>query len=197
VAFGSLTVFGGSISTDARFVEAATNTLLVTFNETGQSQGDVIGHINAFCRRGQHPGLRPCNRRGRFPRHPTPAPAPAATPVDPDQANPEKKIWASGDGGMRIQATNPDTDEADNKLWRSRRFSLKVKASAWGMWTAMVNTEVVFASDKSGHGIPFQGQANFSRWRHRAAAAPDRHWFDVADINGNGRAEIFISWRSQ
>ena len=156
VAFGSLTVFGGSISTDARFVEAATSTLLVTFNETGQSQGDVIGHINAFA---GEVNTRVFGRTadGSVSAAPAPAASPE-TPPDPDQANPAKKIW-SGDGGMRIQATNPDTDEADAKLWRSRRFSMNVEGLGLGDVDGDGDTEVVFASENQMAVYRFKDQA--------------------------------------
>ena len=48
VAFGSVTVFGSSVSTDARFLDVATGTPLVAFSESGQSQGDVIAQVNRF-----------------------------------------------------------------------------------------------------------------------------------------------------
>jgi TolB-like protein len=194
VAFGSLTVFGGSISTDARFVEAETNTVLVTFNDTGQGQGDVIGHINRFA------GEVNTRVFGRQPeavvaREPAAAPAPAA-PVDSDQANPEKKIWA-GDGGMRIQATSPDMDYSDAKLWRSRRFKFEVTGLSLGDVDEDGDTEVVFASDKLATVYRFKDQ-HFLKVGD--IALPPRKiglTVDAADINGNGKAEIFLGMRNE
>ncbi|MBW2593908.1 MAG: hypothetical protein JRE58_13080, partial [Deltaproteobacteria bacterium] len=48
VLYGSLTVFGNSISTDARFVDVHQQKTMVTFSEFGKDQGDVIGHVNNF-----------------------------------------------------------------------------------------------------------------------------------------------------
>jgi TolB-like protein len=194
VAFGSLTVFGASISTDARFVEAATSTLLVTFNETGQSQGDVIGHINAFA---GEVNTRVFGRTadGSVSAAPAPAASPE-TPPDPDQANPAKKIW-SGDGGMRIQAANPDTDEADTKLWRSRRFSMNVEGLGLGDVDGDGDTEVVFVSENQMAVYRYKDQAFLKVAETELAPRLVAIGLDVADINGNGRAEVFISSRSE
>ena len=194
VAFGSLTVFGASISTDARFVEAATSTLLVTFNETGQSQGDVIGHINAFA---GEVNTRVFGRTadGSVSAAPAPAASPE-TPPDPDQANPAKKIW-SGDGGMRIQAANPDTDEADTKLWRSRRFSMNVEGLGLGDVDGDGDTEVVFVSENQMAVYRYKDQAFLKVAETELAPRLVAIGLDVADINGNGRAEIFITSRSE
>jgi TolB-like protein len=194
VAFGSLTVFGDSISTDARFVEAATSALLVTFNETGQSQGDVIGHINAFA---GEVNTRVFGRAadGSVSAAPAPAASPE-TPPDPDQANPAKKIW-SGDGGMRIQAANPDTDEADTKLWRSRRFSLNVEGLGLGDVDGDGDTEVVFVSENQMAVYRYKDQAFLKVAETELAPRLVAIGLDVADINGNGRAEVFISSRSE
>jgi TolB-like protein len=194
VAFGSLTVFGDSISTDARFVEAAASTLLVTFNETGQSQGDVIGHINAFAGEVNTRVFgRPAG--GSVSAAPPPAAAPD-TPPDPDQANPAKKIW-SGDGGMRIQAANPDTDEADAKLWRSRRFSMNVEGLGLGDVDGDGDTEVVFVSENQMAVYRYKDQAFLKVAEVELAPRLASIGLDVADINGNGRAEIFITARSE
>jgi TolB-like protein len=194
VAFGSLTVFGDSISTDARFVEADTSTLLVTFNETGQSQGDVIGHINTFA---GEINTRVFGRANGGSVSATPAPAAApGTPPDPDQANPAKKIW-SGDGGMRIQAANPDTDEADAKLWRSRRFPLNVEGLGLGDVDGDGDIEVVFVSENQAHVYRFKNETFLKVAEFELAPRLVTLGVDVADLNGNGRAEIFIVSRSE
>jgi len=193
VAFGSLTVFGDSISTDARFLEAATTSLLVTFNETGQNQGDVIGHINHFA---EEVNTRIFGRSGAASVSAAPAPAPAPETTDPDQANPEKKIWA-GDGGMRIPGSNPDIEEADANLWRSRRFNLNIEGLSMGDVDGDGDIEVVFASENQASVYRFKDES----FLRVADIQPfDRLiclGVDVADINGNGRAEIFMTSRSE
>ena len=194
VAFGSLTVFGESISTDARFVEAAASTLLVTFNETGQGQGDVIGHINAFS---GEVNTRVFGRPAGGSVSATPTTTAASdTPSDPDQANPAKKIW-QGDGGMRIQATSPDVDYDGAKLWRSRRFKMNIEGLGLGDVDGDGDTEVVFA-DKNQAAVHRFKDGQFVKVMDipldpRLVCIG----VDVADINGNGRAEIFITAHSE
>jgi TolB-like protein len=193
VAFGSLTVFGNSISTDARFLEASTTSLLVTFNETGQNQGDVIGHINHFA---EEVNARIFGRSSAasLPAASSSPPAPEA--MDPDQVNPEKKIW-SGGGGMRIGASNPDTEEADAKLWRSRRFKMNIEGLAMGDVDGDGDTEVVFASENQAAIYRYKDQRFLKVLDLEVVPRQIVLGVDVADVNGNGRAEIFISARSE
>jgi TolB-like protein len=193
VAFGSLTVFGSSISTDARFVEVETSTGLVTFNETGQSQGDVIGHINRFA---AEVNTRVFGRTAGGSVSASPAAAAGPDATDPDQANPEKKIWA-GDGGMQIRAANPDTDEADAKLWRSRRFAMNIEGLAIGDVDGDGSNEVVFASESQAAVYRFKDESFRKVADIELVPRLVCVGLDVADINGNGRAEIFILSRSE
>jgi len=192
VAFGSLTVFGDSISTDARFLEASTASLLVTFNKTGQNQGDVIGHINGFAAEVNRRVFGRSEGAGVS----AAAPTPAETPGDPDQANPEKKIWRGG-GGMRIEGTDPETAAADARLWRSRRFSANITGLAMGDVDGDGRTEVVYAGE---HEAAVYRYAEGAFLKVADIALEPRRiciGLDVADINGNGRAEIFVTARTE
>lgn len=192
VAFGNLTVFGDSISTDARFVETAASTLLVTFNETGQSQGDVIGHVNRFA---AEVNARVFGRASDTADAAPPAPS-APAPVDPDQENPEKRIY-SGDGGMRLQATPTDTDITGARLWRSRRFSMKVVGVALGDVDGDGAIETVLGSDRE---VAIY-RSKEGRFVKTADTATEADFIcvavDVADINANGREEIFLVGRTE
>ena len=194
VAFGSLTVFGGSISTDARFADVASNTVIVSFNETGQNHGDVITHVNAFAEQvntrvfGRDPSAGAAQTK-------PPEAAPAA-PEDKNQMNPEKKIWQSG-GGMRIGAPDQELDTSDAAIWRSRRFKFQINSLALGDVDGDGQTETVFAGDREV--LVFRSiDRQFAKvTTFGLDATLTIVSLDVADINGNGRAEIFINCRSK
>jgi hypothetical protein len=192
VAFGSLTVFGNNVSTDARFAETATSALLVTFNETGQSQGDVIGHINKFA---ADVNTRVFGRTADAADAVVPQ-SPAATPANPDQQNPEKRIY-SGNSGMQIQATNPDIDVTGARLWRSRRFNLNIKGLALGDVDADGVVETVFAGENEVSLYRY----NKGQFLKISETAAEQDFVcvavDVGDINGNGRDEIFLIGRTE
>ncbi len=193
VAFGSLTVFGGSISTDARFVDVATNTILVSYNETGRSHGDVITHINAFA---AAVNSRVFNRGATATATAPPADqAPTQTPVDNSQMNPEKKIYQSG-SGMRIGASDTDIDASDEAIWRSRRFKYEISGLAMADVDGDGQTETVFAGERQV--LIFRSLDR--RFEKVTTFKLDQAYtiltLDAADINANGRAEIFINCRT-
>ncbi len=195
VAFGSLTVFGGSISTDARFVDVATNTILVSFNETGQNHGDVITHINAFAGTVNRSvfGRETTGGAAAAPQAPGAA---AQAPADPSQTHPEKKMLQSG-GGMRIGAASPLIDTSDEAVWRSRRFPFQISGLALADVDGDGQTETVFAGERQV--MVFRSLARqFSKvTTFELDTAYTILTMDAADINGNGQAEIFINCRSK
>ncbi len=50
VLFGSLTVFGESISSDAKFYKVSSGELLQSLSKSGSEKGELISHVNAFAR---------------------------------------------------------------------------------------------------------------------------------------------------
>jgi hypothetical protein len=197
VAFGSLTVFGGSISTDAHFVEVAANTTLVSFNETGQNHGDVITHINAFAGAVNTRVFGRAAAAGAAAAPQAPAAA-APPPTDPSQANPEKKMLQSG-AGMRIGAdgSDPAIDTADAAVWRSRRFKFEIAGLAMADVDGDGQTETVFAGERQ---VQIFRSVN-GQFTKVTSFELDMVYtilsLDAADINANGRAEIFINCRNK
>ena len=185
VVFGSLTVFGESISTDARFLDVAQAKPVVVFGETGQSQGDVIGHVNDFAARinanvfGQETAAAPA--------------APQAEAVPEARRHPEKLIV----GQDLIYSQTSPLQYADAgaafTTWKSRRFREDLIGLAVGDVDGDGQNEVVLIGERTVF-IHRYGAQGFEK----VAEIPGEPFetflaVDVADINGNGRAEIFVT----
>jgi len=196
VAFGSLTVFGNSVSTDARFLEVATGTPLVAFSESGQNQGDAIAQVNRFA---AEVNAKVFGRAtaGVSRAAPAAAAAPAApAPVDKNQMNPEKALMAGG-SGMRIAASGADADVADATLWRSRRFGFQVNGLGLGDVDGDGRVETVFAGERQVEVFRFLDGQFVKVTSFELPPQFSILTLDVADINANKRAEIFINARAE
>lgn len=198
VAFGSLTVFGESISTDARFVAVADGSERVVFSDTGASQGDVIAHVNRFA--GQVNFQVFGRRTADWQPAATPAAGAAAagdtTPAgeEPSRRSPEK-LWA-GEAGMQLTSEDSGTTDEGAALWRSRRFPVNVVGLTLGDVDGDGQIETVFAGRHQVHvyrkkGEIFEKVTEFDMERGRILLA-----IDAMDADGNGRDELFFTCRT-
>ncbi len=191
VIFGSLTVFGDSISTDARFVDVHQQKTRVTFSQFGKDQGDVIGHINHFA------GQINTTVFGRNPLADAVQDTAVETPVSQRDPN---KIW--DEQGLKVTGGSIESDDFDPSasrgqrpaaFWKSRSFETVLTGLAIGDVDGDQNNETVFIDD---HTIFIYRQSNgrFLKIAQIDGNTTDRYiGVDVADINANGRAEIFIT----
>ena len=191
VVYGSLTVFGDSLSTDARFVDVHQQKTRVTFSEFGKDQGDVIGHVNHFAEQ--------VNARvfGRKPLATAVQDTAVETPVSQQDPN---KIWNAqglqvtegrvGSGNFEESASQ---GQGPASFWKSRSFKTVLTGLAIGDVDGDQNNETVFIDDRALF-IYRQSNGQFLKIAQIDGTATDRYiGVDVADINANGRAEIFIT----
>lgn len=186
VAFGTITILGDSISTDARFFDATARETKVAFSKAGKTQGDAILHINEFAAQVNADvfgkGLKS---------QATVAPAPdgqAAAPAS--RANPEA-TWRK-QFGIAV-SENPTGTEPSALLWKSGNFRENIRGLAVADVDGDGNAEVVMGGEKN---ILIHRMAGGGF--QRVAQVPVDHWIriigvEAMDINTNGVAEIFVS----
>ncbi len=162
VVFGSLTVFGNMVSTDASLIDVRGNRQVVAFNKSGENQGDVISHINLFA------GNINETLFGKMPE-----------PVEKPEESQKK------------ESTITASDEPD--FFKSRKFKTEIMSMAIGDVDGDGRAETVFVSS-----------SDIFIFRHikgrfvKVAEMKEKSYndfirVDIADINKNKKAEIFIT----
>jgi TolB-like protein len=194
VLFGSLTVFGNSVSTDARFLDVRQKQALLNFSETGQTQGDVITHIDLLAARIKEQifGVKSAA---------PPTPSPAQSPASPEKTespvtgreHPEKLLdKAAGEEFARPEET-ASGGELPATLWKTQSFPTEIRGLALGDVDGDKKNEAVFISSKT---IYIYRQTNHRFIKVNEIPSDPQQTLigvDVADINDNAIAEIFVT----
>lgn len=194
VIFGSLTMIGDSLSTDARMIDLKENKTAVAFSDTGAEQGEVISHIDQFADK--------INRQV-FGRQTEPEPsAPSAPKVTDSRRHPET-IWreemgygfeegeteGATPGGYRMGDRPMDA----GNVWKSRNYSTHLIGITVGDVDGDDLNETVFIGKDT---VFIYRHAN-GRMARLEEVETERTTelisVDVADINANGKEEIFVT----
>ncbi len=186
VVFGSLTLFGESISTDARLIDVPQKKPLVTFNRFGKSHDEAISHVNQFAQK--------INTQV-FGRKVAAAPPPVQKEVvDQSRRHPEAVYKESGGMGSEYSYEVPgELKRKDFTIWRSRNFPMHIRGLAIGDVDGDGKNEAVFISEETL--MVFRYVAGRFQKVAEIKGEFDTPFIgvDVADINANGKAEIFVS----
>jgi TolB-like protein len=194
VLFGSLTALGSSISMDAKMVDAAGGRPTMSFFEQSEDAGGIITKINAMA--------ADINREmfGRATAA-RPGAAPAAAPQQPAapdaQAHPERMFRQRGGLGGE-GSDSPFVSEEGGRVfspqfWKSASFKQLFNGIALGDVDGDGKTEtliltpekiLIFRYDQQ----RFQQVAEIADISGKICIG-----IDVADINGNGTPEIFVT----
>jgi len=202
VLFGSLTVLGNSISLDAKMVDVAGAKPTMSFFEQSEDAGGIISRINA---------MAAAVNEKMFDRTATAAqPAPAAAsaaaaqpqasqtaPAD-SQQHPEKMLRQQTGFGSEGRGSPFATDEGAGrelspKFWRSMQFKQVFNGIALGDVDGDGKIETVIITPSSVMIYRFDQQRFFLVADLPDASSGVNIGVDVADINGNGIAEIFVT----
>ncbi len=208
VLLGSLTVFGETVSTDAKFIEAATGSSKVTFSRSGQQHGDVILHMQALAQN--------INATVFGTKEAVALPRPKAQEPDNNRMNPEK-MWEMESGGIKGQEPSGPARVAPGEksdaggmsiktikapaktalpapdFYTSSDFKLKIRGIALGDVDGDGEPEIVFISPKAVHIYRLAGKDLKEIQTLQGKRADNYISVDVADINQNGKAEIFVA----
>ena len=145
IIFGSITLFGDSVSTDARLIDIGRRQPAVTFNQFGKSQDDAIAHVNAVCclqineqvLRAQAPKRRQ-RRRTRLGR-----------PRSITVAGTRKRFFAIPAGWNTPTTGRVRSGVRNFDVWRSRNYEMHIKGLAVGDLDGDRLNETVLISDDS------------------------------------------------
>ena len=200
VLFGSLTIFGNSISLDARMVDVHQKRQTLTFFKQGKEIDEVITQIDLLAAQinetvfgrslgvRQPPGQAPESRAA----YAHPESLMAVESSDQAKVLTAKPAPAAASGLAKSAGMAP-VDTASAGFWKSRNFKIFIKGIALGDVDGDSKTEVVFISDRRIYVYRFEN-GRFLKIKEMAGKRYQKFiGVDVADINGNGRAEIFVT----
>jgi TolB-like protein len=187
VCYGTVTVTNETVRTDAWLVRTSDETPLVVFSQTGKSQGDVLQQVKSFAAE----NLTALGSKAPVMTPPKPLQQQAV--ADESRRHPDT-LWteavSTGSTPIRMMASDGKTEAS---VWRSLKFQAEIKSLAIGDVLGDKQNELVIINDNS-----------VSLYRHAAGklelideviGETDNTAIrvDVADINQNGRAEIFVT----
>jgi len=193
VLFGSLTVFGESVSMDANMVDVAGSRPTMTFAEQSQDLGAVITKINLIA---ADINAKLFGRVAAAETAPAPTqkaqPQAAAEGKSDIHAHPEKLLEggvAGEDGSIVVK----EAREVYQQFWRSGSFKHLINAVAIGDVDGDQKIETIVATPDTIL-IYRSDQGKFFKTAEIAESG-SMHYVgvDVADINGNGYDEIFVT----
>ena len=188
VVVGSLMMLGDRISTDIRMLDVSQGKPAVAVNQVGKTQGAVIEHIDMFCTRVNEDVF------GSQPQARQPAPKPQADVVDEHRMHPEKLM--SSDVRDEPAAMGMQPNMAAAGAWRiGRQFKSQLRGLALGDVDGDGHSDVAVIDNHTLQVFRYQqgrltllGSVEEEKYNSYISV-------DVADINGNGMAEIFITNR--
>jgi TolB-like protein len=200
VLFGSLTIFGESVSMDAKMIDVQGLKPPVTIFNQSQGMDAVIPKVNAFASDINEKVFGRTTVRPRA--KAAPVPVAKAQPSPNIYAHPEKLLGqpaaAQRSGGAVTSGLNPDFVVAHggqeaSTYWKSRNVDKYLKSMAIGdvdgdgqQETVLIGQTDIFIYRKA--------EGRFLKVKEMAGNASNHYiTVDVADVNENGIAEIFVN----
>jgi TolB-like protein len=199
VLFGSLTVFGNSLSLDAKMIDVAGQKPTLTFFNQSRDMGEVIPRINQFAAEINEKAF---GRKVAVKSTPVIQPVPPKTaPQQEIYAHPNKLLEGEGKSQAKKGQEAPlspyglsrEQAEISPNFWKSRNFKYLINGLAVGDVDGDGQNETVIVTPREVR--VYRTESNRFFQINRFAGKKQNYYIgvDVADINGNGTAEIFIT----
>lgn len=189
VSYGTVTVANESVRTEARLVRTADGTPKVIFSQTGTNQGDALQHVKLYAAEIQ----KALGSEASVLTQPALKPQQQKTAVDESHRHPDS-LWtgavSSGSTPIRMMASDGKTEA---NVWRSLKFKAEIKSLAIGDVLGDKQNTLVIINDNSVS--LYRYVAGKLELIDEVIGEKDNTAIrvDVADINQNGRAEIFVT----
>ena len=198
VLFGSLTVLGDNVSIDAKMVDITGGKPTMPFYDQSQDLGAVITKINLIA--------ADINAKifGQTPVAAAQAPVPAAKPQTPPKdgihAHPEKVLQGDGfiaagrEGDSEdIKILGGEARETQASFWKSANFNQLINGVAVGDVDGDGKNETLIAAPQAVSVFRSDGGAFRKLAEIEESNTKNIYGLDIADVNANGYAEIFVT----
>jgi TolB-like protein len=192
VLFGSLTIFGDSVSIDAKMLALTEDRPAVTVYEQTKGMDEVIPRINDFA--------QDINNKifGRSPTVVAAQPQPRFSQADPEKlltARPPPTGTPRQDGGTSFVRLQPDTGEGQTSdLWRSQKLEFAVNGMAVGDIDGDGRQEIVVLARFKEVVVYHWEEGRLLKHSSLEGSLGDRFvWVCTWDANYDGRDEIYVS----
>jgi TolB-like protein len=197
VLFGSLTVFGNSVSIDAKMVDVSGKKQTLTFFNQSQGMDQVIPGINLFAS-----DINEKVFARAMPSQKAPVTSQAPQAQTDVRAHPEK-LFSGGFGGPETSVgqntlnpafiTTSGVPKGTREFWKSHNFEFLINGLAIGDVDGDGKIETVIARPQSVNIYRMENNRFYKVVELPENSTQTIIGVDVADINGNGIPEIFVT----
>ena len=174
ILMGSLTLLGESVSTDARLIRTADQKSLMIFDRSGQGQGAVIEHVDALTAQINQDILGPEQ----------PAASPAAPTIPESQRVQPPSNTPPSDSSAR---------DGNLSYWKSGNFKTEIHSLAIGDVDGDGRNETIFVDGSDIYVYRYSENMFLQVEQISERSHNEFIRVDAADINQNGKAEIFVT----
>jgi TolB-like protein len=192
VVFGSVTIFGNSVSLDAKMVDVSGPKSVVAFSKDGDNLDEVIPQISLFAAEARENILARAVSPGLAGKEPGAEPLETITQAKPPVVAKSKEQAAVPEPTSQPAAPVP-SGTATTGAWKSSAFKSAIVGIALGDVDGDTKTELVFIGDRRIDVYRFQSNRLLKVKDYSGNRSQRFIGVDVADVNGNGYSEIFVT----